>query len=288
METIKQENVMAGKILVLGATGNVGAPLTARLVAAGAKVKAASRTGTPVAGAEAVRFDFADPATFDTAFADVDRAYVLVPAGNLDTMDLLEPVIRAAAGRKVKVVLQSVFGVDADDSIPYRQAELLLEHSGTPYVILRPNWFSDNFHTYWLAGVRHGVISVPAALGKTSFIDVRDIAASAAACFATDRFDGKAFNLTGPEALGYGDAAAILSDVIGRKIVYQPVDDATFVGILTGAGVPQAYAAFLATIFHPVREGWNAAVTRDVETLTGSAPRSVKTYAIDNKAALSG
>ena len=277
---------MTGKILVLGATGNVGRPLVAALLAKGEKVKAASRAGKPVEGAEAVAFDYADPSTFGPAFAGVDRAYVLLPGGYADSKGLLTPVIEAAAARKVKVVFQSVFGVDADDAIPYRQVELALEKSGTPYVILRPNWFSDNFHTYWKAGIDRGQIAVPAGNGKSSFIDVRDIAASAVSALTTDRFDGKAFNLTGPEALSYTDAAKILSETIGKPITYPAVDDKTFVGILTGAGVPKDYALMLAAIFHPVREGWTAAVTDEVETLTGKPPRSLETYARDHAADL--
>ena len=273
---------MAGKILVLGATGNVGKPLVGELVAKGETVKAASRSGKPLDGAEGVRFDFADESTYGPALEGVDRAYVLAPTGTLDPFSVLMPFLRLAVERKVKVVLQSVFGVDADDSIPYRQVELFLERSGASFVILRPNWFTDNFQIFWLEGIKHGVLSVPAGQGKSSFIDVRDIAASAAAALTSSRFDGQAFNLTGPEALSYGEASAILSKASGRAIVYKPATDAEFVTTLVGAGVPKAYAEFLASIFHPVREGWTAAVSNAVQTLTGKTPRSVEAYANDH------
>ncbi|WGD30789.1 SDR family oxidoreductase [Ancylobacter sp. WKF20] len=278
---------MTGKVLVLGATGTVGRPLVAALLAKGVAVKAASRSGKAVAGAEGVVFDYANPATFGPAFEGVDRLYLLLASGNTATTELLLPVVEAAVARKVKIVFQSVFGVDADDSIPYRQVEIAIEKSGVPYVLLRPNWFTDNFITYWKPGIDHaGVIAVPAGEGKSSFIDARDIAASAAAALTSTDFDGKAFNLTGPAALGYGEAAAILSAVLGKPVAYQAVDDATFIGILTGAGVAQDYATFLASIFYPVREGWTALVTDDVATLTGVAPRSVAQWADDNAAAL--
>jgi len=277
---------MTKKILVLGATGNVGRPLVKALLAKGEAVKAASRSGKPVEGAEGVVFDYADPASFGPAFDGVDRTYVMLPAGYVAAKELLLPVVEVAAARGVKIVFQSVFGVEADDSIPYRQVEIAIEKSGVPYVILRPNWFADNFHTYWKAGVDHGVIAVPAGDGQSSFIDVRDIAESAAAALTTDRFDGRAFNLTGPEALGYADAATILSGVVGKEIAYAPVEDEAFIGILTGAGVPGDYAQLLTSIFYPVRQGWTAAPTGDVETLTGKSPRSVATYAADNAAAL--
>jgi len=277
---------MTNKILVLGATGNVGTPLVKALLAKGEAVKAASRSGKPVEGAEGVVFDFNDPATFAPAFEGVDRAYVMLPGGNSAVAELLRPVVEAAVARGVKIVFQSVFGVDADDSIPYRQVEIAIEKSGVPYVILRPNWFSDNFHTYWKVRLDHGVIAVPAGEGKSSFIDVRDIAESAAAALTTDRFDRRAFNLTGPEALGYADAATILSGVVGKPVAYKALEDDAFIALLTGAGVPADYAGLLTSIFYPVRQGWTAGPTGDVETLTGKSPRSVETYALDNAAAL--
>lgn len=276
---------MPGKILVTGATGNVGTVLVRDLVASGEKVKAASRGGTPVAGAEAVRFDQGDPSTYAAAFDDVDRAYFVVPNGYHDITGYLFPLIRAAAERKVKVVLQSALGADASEDTPYRQAELFLERGGTPFAVIRPTFFSDNFHLHWIHSIKaQGMIAVPAEDGKTGFIDVRDIAASAAAALRSDRFNGKAFNLTGPAALTYHDAADILSKASGTPIRYQPIDDQTFIGHMTSAGVPADDAAFLASIYYPVRRGWVGVVTGDVETLTGKVPRSLQTYAADHAA----
>lgn len=273
---------MSRKILVLGANGNVGRPLVQALLAKGERVKAASRSGAAVAGAEGVVFDYADTRTHAAAFADVDRAYVMLPAGYVQARELLLPVVQGLAACGIKIVFQSAIGVDADDNIPYRQVELAIIASGAPHVILRPNWFADNFHTYWKAGIQHGQIQVPAGEGKTSFIDVRDIAASAAAALSTDRFDGQAFNLTGPEALSYAQAAEVLSRVLGKTIRYTAIDDASFVQQLTAVGVPVEYASFLTGIFYPVREGWTAAVTDAVEVLSGQEPRGVEEYARDH------
>ncbi|EKO3447892.1 SDR family oxidoreductase [Vibrio fluvialis] len=274
------------KVLVLGASGHVGQPLVAELLAKGEQVKAASRSGQAFGAAEGVVFDFADPTTFDDAFDGVDRAYVMLPGGYVESKALLEPVIQAAAERNVKVVFQSVLGVDADDSIPYRQVEIALENSGVPYVILRPNWFADNFHTYWKAGIDQGVIGVPAGEGKSSFIDVRDIASSAAAALTTNRFDNQAFNLTGPEALSYAQAAQKISEALGKPVAYQAMEEGAFCDLLKSVGVPADYAEFLTSIFYPVREGWTAGVSDAVATLTGKAPRSLDEYIADHLAEL--
>ncbi|EKO3449656.1 SDR family oxidoreductase [Vibrio fluvialis] len=274
------------KVLVLGASGHVGQPLVAELLAKGEQVKAASRSGQAFGAAEGVVFDIADPTTFDAAFDGVDRAYVMLPGGYVESKALLEPVIQAAAERNVKVVFQSVLGVDADDSIPYRQVEIALENSGVPYVILRPNWFADNFHTYWKAGIDQGVIGVPAGEGKSSFIDVRDIASSAAAALTTNRFDNQAFNLTGPEALSYAQAAQKISAALGKPVAYQAMEEGAFCDLLKSVGVPADYAEFLTSIFYPVREGWTAGVSDAVVTLTGKAPRSLDEYIADHLAEL--
>lgn len=143
---------------------------------------------------------------------------------------------------------------------PCAKWEILLEKSGTPHVILRPNWFSDNFHHFWKAGLDQGQIALPAGDSRTSFIDVRDIAASAIAALTSTAFDGKAFNLTGPEALSYADAAAILSEVTGKPVRYAATSDKAFIDMLENNGVPAANAAHMASIFHPVRQGWMSVV----------------------------
>ncbi|MBG5074382.1 SDR family oxidoreductase [Pseudomonas aeruginosa] len=277
---------MSKKILVLGATGTVGKPLVEGLLAKGEAVKAASRGNRKMDGVESTPFDFGKPETIATALEGVDRTYMLLPAGYLNVRDLLLPFVEAAASRKVKIVFQSAFGVDANGANPMRQMEILLEKSGTPHVILRPNWFSDNFHHFWKAGLDQGQIALPAGDSRTSFIDVRDIAASAIAALTSTAFDGKAFNLTGPEALSYADAAAILSEVTGKPVRYAATSDKAFIDMLENNGVPAANAAHMASIFHPVRQGWMSVVTDDVMKLTGKRPRTLREYAQDKVAAL--
>lgn len=120
-----------GKILVIGATGNVGRPLVKDLIARGGSVKAASRSGKSVEGAEGVAFDLLKP-DFDRLYDGVDRVFLMLPTGYADSKGLLTPIVKAAAARKVKIVLQTAFGVNADDPIPYRQPELEVEKSGVP------------------------------------------------------------------------------------------------------------------------------------------------------------
>ena len=274
--------------LVTGASGQIGTTLVDLLSAQGQTVRRA--TSQVPTQSDQVHLDLVRGSGLAAALDGVDRAFLLAPPGHTNQHELLGPVIAAARERGLRrVVLMSAMGANADDSAPLRRAELQLERSGLPWNVIRPNWFMQNFHTFWLHGIlTQGRILLPVGQAKGSFIDARDIADSAAAALTTDRFDGKAFNLTGPEALGYAEAAALISEAIGKPVAYQAVDDDTFVGILVGAGVPQVYARFLASIFYPVREGWTAVVTDDVRTLTGHPARQVAAWVEENTAILKG
>jgi uncharacterized protein YbjT (DUF2867 family) len=73
-----------GTTLIIGATGTTGGRLAARLTAAGLRLKAASRHGTVVPGAEPVCFDWYTPATHAAALDGVDRVYLIPPLGDSD------------------------------------------------------------------------------------------------------------------------------------------------------------------------------------------------------------
>jgi uncharacterized protein YbjT (DUF2867 family) len=272
-------------ILVIGSSGNVGRALTGELVRAGERVRAATRNPSLLKAADSVEpvaFDYDDAGTFAAALEGTNRVFLLGPP-TPTPHEVMIPFLEAAAGAKRKFVLMTAMGTELDDSGSLRRVERTLERSGAPFVILRPNWFMDNFHTSWLEPIRQaGVIPLPAADSRTSLIDARDIGASAAAALRTDRFDGSAFTLTGPDALTYTEAAAILSEAAGREIHYAPVDDESFIASLIEAGVPADLARYLAALFAFGRQGATALVSAGVKELTGQAPRTLKQYAQDH------
>lgn len=274
---------MKQRILILGSTGNVGRPLVQSLIAAGESVVAASRQPDLTKqqpNLQQVRFDYSDPSTFAPALENVDRVYFVAPAGHFDALKLAARFLDAAFSAPRKFVVQTADGVQFNDQAPLRQLELRVEASGHPYVFLRPNWFMDNFHTFWHAPIQaSGVIPLPAADSRSAFIDALDIADAASAALRSPAFDGQAFSLTGPQALTYIEAAEILSRHAGRTISYQNIEDADFTQSMTNAGIPQDYAQFLTMLFSFVRQGAASQVTDAVEKLTGHTPRTLEAYA---------
>ena len=104
--------------------------------------------------------------------------------------------------------------------------------SGSPFVILRPNWFMDNFHTLWLEPIRQsGVIPFPPATPAPHSSIPGMSQRRRPLRSRSDHLNGNTFTLTGPQALTYAEAASVLSKVSGRAIQYVPLEDEPFTPI---------------------------------------------------------
>ena len=274
-----------GRTLVIGASGTVGTELV-RLLGERGQAVARGTSQKAVAG-DQVHVNLVTREGLVAAFEGVDRAFLLSPPGFTNQDELLGPVIDAAKARGLrKVVLMTAMGANADDSAPMRKAELHLERSGVPYNILRPNWFMQNFHTFWIRGIlEQGKIFLPVGKAKGSFIDARDIAAAADALLQRTDLDGRDFDLTGGEALDHDQVADILSRETGRAITFEDIPPEAMLTGLLGAGLPRPYAELLIVILGYFKAGYSERTTDAVETITGRKPRTFAEYAHDYRSA---
>lgn len=270
--------------LVIGATGTVGSELARLLETAGHTVRRATSRN---AGPGRVHLDLTTGAGLSEALAGADGAFLLSPPGHTNQDVLLGTVIEAAKAHGVgKLVLMTAMGADADPTSPMRRLELQLEASGLTWNVIRPNWFMQNFHTFWLHGIRtQGAIQLPTGTAKGSFIDARDIAAVAAALLTGNRFANRAFDLTGEEALDHAQVAALLSAELGRPLRYDDITPEVMRPGLLAAGLPEAYADFLLLILHYFKLGAAERITTAVQDITGHAPRRFAQYARDYREA---
>lgn len=101
---------MVAKILVSGATGNVGAEIVQLLAAQGAPVRTASTDAAQLQtqwgdAVEAMTFDFTNPATFGPTFAGVERMFLLRPPTMADVQQAIVPALAAAQEAGVRYVV---------------------------------------------------------------------------------------------------------------------------------------------------------------------------------------
>ena len=272
--------------LVIGANGTVGTELVRLLAARGHTVRKATSQAVSDP-AHAVHLNLATGTGLGQAFAGVAQAFLLCPPGHSNHDALLIPAIDAAKAQGVrKLVLMTAMGANADEAAPLRKAEVHLLNAGLAYNIIRPNWFMQNFNTFWIQGIlAQGKIMLPVGQAKGSFIDARDIAAVAAELLSSDAFVNQAFDLTGSVALDHDAVAQVLSAETGKTIGYQDISvDAMRTGLLQ-AGVPAPYAEFLLLILGYFKAGYSERTTDAVQTIVGRAPGTLAQYAKDYRAA---
>ncbi|MGW3174675.1 NmrA family NAD(P)-binding protein [Streptomyces sp. NPDC001153] len=267
-----------GTTLVIGATGTTGSRTAARLAAAGHRVKAASRHATPVPGAEPVRFDWYEPATHEAALDGADRVYLIPPPGDPDPAAIMLPFLGQArtAGVHRAVLLSS-------SAIPAGGPAVGMVHQALPglfeqWAVLRPSWFMQNFtgtHTHALSIRRDGTLWTATGSGRVGFVDAEDIAAVAMHALTDEQAPNTDLVLTGPEALGYDDIAAIVTEVTGRPVAHRRLSYKQLRDRLA-ALMPLEFAAMLAGMDRAIAEGAEDRVTDTVQHLTGRPARTFR------------
>jgi uncharacterized protein YbjT (DUF2867 family) len=285
---IRREGDLNIMILVTGAAGTVGSEVVRQLKEAGIAFRAGYSSEAKKNGSEAVVANFADPQSLRNALQGVDKVF-LVSGGAPNQTELELNVVNAAKEAGVKhFVKLSVWGADGEAfsfAHVHRPVERAIEASGMAWTHLRPNGFMQNTINYMPTIKSDGKIFQPAGDARVSHVDVRDIAAVAVKVLTEPGHEGKAYSLSGPEALTYGEVASKLSLVTGKRIEYVDLPPAAFREAMIGSGAPAAYADAYLDLIRIYREGGFAAVSDDVRNVTGRPPRSFEEFAKDHAAA---
>lgn len=275
----------AGKMLVLGATGNTGSALVQLLKASGTPVRTASR-GELADSPDHIRLVWDDPRTHGPAVAGVERLYLVAPVGAVDPLPLVKPFLaKALAAGLQRVIFLSSSAVNPGDP-GLGQIDALVRATVPEWAILRPSWFMQNFvGNHPLAeGIRSGgKIVTTTGDGRLPFVDARDIAATAAALLQMDSIISSEHLVTGPEALSYTEAAALISEIMGRPVRHVAVTEEVLTQRLIAAGYEAAFASALAGLDEDIRAGHQAQITDTVYRLTGRPPRSLRDFITEHR-----
>ena len=257
-------------ILIIGKNGKTGSRVNRRLRALGYATRAVSRSTRPA-------FDWENPATWRSAIAGTDTAYVTyqpdlaIPGAEAT----IKAFVRIAAEAGLKhIVLLSGRGEKGAE-----RAEEILKASGLAWNIVRASWFCQNFsESFMLEGILAGELVLPAGDTIEPFIDADDIADVVVAALTEPRHRNKLFEVTGPRALTFAQCTREMSEALGRPLKFTTVPIDAYISALREQGVSEDLQWLLRELFTVVFDGRNCHVMPGVEEALGRPATDFRTW----------
>lgn len=244
-------------ILVTGATGNLGRLVIAGLIERGADPQSIIAGARDVAKAEdlgvrVARLDYTDPSSIAAALDGVDSVLLISGSEVGQRVDQHRAVIEAAKDAGVsKLVYTSAPKATTSDLVlapEHKATEELIAASGVPSVILRNNWYTENYAADLARAAETGVLAAGAGDGRVASASRRDFADAAAVVLLEDGHIGQVYELGGDVAWNYTDLAAAMAEISGRDVEYRALTPEEQLAALTSAGLDEGTAGFVVAL----------------------------------------
>jgi NAD(P)H dehydrogenase (quinone) len=254
-------------ILVTAASGHLGRLVVESLLARGAApadVVATSRDTSKLAdlaarGIRTAELDYARPETITAALDGVDTLLLVSGSEPGNRVALHQNVIDAAKAAGVsKLVYTSAPHADSTSLVlapDHKATEEAIAASGVPAVIVRNNWYIENYAADVAYAAQSGEIAAAAADGRVASASRADFAEGAAVVLLEDGHLGQVYEFAGDWAWNYDELAAAASEALGREVRYVPLTTEQRVAALQAAGLDAGTAGFVAAIDTGIRDG---------------------------------
>lgn len=269
-------------ILITATSGHLGRLVVDALLDRGAdpaEIVATARDTGKIAdlsarGIRVAELDYDRPETVASALDGVDRVLLVsgsVPGARVDGHRNVIDAAKAAGVAKLvytsapKATTVEGFPLAAD----HKATEEAIAASGVPAVILRNNWYTENYLADVSRAADTGVIASSAGDGRVASATRADFAEGAAAVLLADGYLGETLELSGDSAWTFDELAAAASEVVGREVAYQRLTNAEHVAALETAGLDAGTAGFVAGIDDAISRGVLADATPTLATLIG-------------------
>jgi NAD(P)H dehydrogenase (quinone) len=276
-------------IVITGASGQFGRVAAEAVLEKTAPSDVVLVTRTPdsladlaARGAVVRRGDFDDPASLPAAFEGGEQLLLISTDRVGDRVPQQQAAVDAAAAAGVRSIVYTSI-LNPSDSNPaavaaeHRATEEHIRARGLGWTFLRNGIYADLLPYTAAPALASGTLLSNDGDGRTSYVARDDLAQAAAVVLTSDGHDGKSYDLTGPEALGAKDLAALFAEVGGKPVEPVFVDDEAWIAAMVEhAGMPEPGARLYSTFGIAARQGYFAVVSPTLEQLIGRAPKTVR------------
>ncbi len=277
------------RVLVTGATGQIGREVVSQLRGTGCRIRAMSRnprSGNLPADVEVVRGDLSAPDTLEACLDGIDSVFLVwiaplaaaAPAVARIAAHAKQIVLLTAPHRTLHPFFQQPNGM----RVIAAGVEQVIEESGLVWTFLRSGPFAINCRNWWAPQLRNGnVVRWCYADASTAPVHERDIAAIAVRALWDEGHDGREYVLTGPASLTQREQVQIIGDSVGRSLRFEELSRESAREQMLAMMFPPPVADMLLDAY-AAAVGLPAVVTSTVLEVTGAPARSFQHWAIDH------
>ncbi|WP_022892518.1 SDR family oxidoreductase [Agromyces subbeticus] len=274
-------------ILVTAASGQLGRLVVDSLLARGAApetIVASARDTSKLEhlaarGIRTVELDYARPETIAPALDGVDTVLLVSASEPGNRVALHRNVIDAAKAAGVsKLVYTSATKAGTADFVlapEHKATEEAIAASGVPAVIVRHNWYVENYAADVARAATTGVIAASVADGRVASASRADFADGDAVVLLDDGHLGQVYEFGGDVAWNYDELATAAAEVVGRDVAYTPLTTDEHVAALESFGLDAGTAGFVAGIDTGIRNGVLAEADGTLSRLIGRPTTSL-------------
>ena len=137
----------------------------------------------------------------------------------------------------------------------HKATEELIAASDLPSVILRNNWYTENYAADVARAAETGVLASGAGDGRVASASRKDFAEAAAVVLLEDGHIGQVYELGGDVAWNYTELAGAIAEVTGREVEYQPLTADEQLAGLQAAGLDEGTAGFVVALDSGIAAG---------------------------------
>jgi NAD(P)H dehydrogenase (quinone) len=268
-------------ILVTAASGQLGRLVVESLLTRGANpadIVASARDTSKLEDLEArgirtVELDYARPETIAPALEGVDTLLLVsgTEFGNraVQHQNVIDAAKAAGVSKLVYTSAPQATTADFAVAPEHKATEEAIAASGVPAVIVRNNWYTENYAADVARAAETGVIASSAGDGRVASASRADYAEGAAVVLLEDGHLGQVYEFGGDVAWNFAELAAAASEVVGREVTYVSLSTGEHVAALEGFGLDAGTAGFVAAIDTGIRNGVLAASDGTLSRLIG-------------------
>lgn len=228
-------------------------------------------------GADVRAADFDKPDELVDAFAGVERVLLI----STDVVGARVEGHRNAIDAAAKAGVRHIAYTSISEPTPDNPAGVVADHaatedalreSGLAWTMLRNNLYADMQVDSVAQAAAAGQLVTNFGDGGAAYVTREDCAAVAVGVLTSEGHEGKAYDVTGPQAYTATDLAALATEKAGTPVEVVQVDDEAYTAGLVSAGVPDFIAPLFTSFGTATRLGKLATVTDVVETIGGRKP----------------